>query len=41
MHNSQKRTLTIPALKNSSTDTMDSPIGEELDFFDFVSNIFG
>ena len=38
MHNSQKRTLTIPALKNSSTDTMDSPIGEELDFFDFVSN---
>lgn len=38
MHNSQKKSLIIPPIKNSSTDTMDSPIGEELDFYDFVSN---
>lgn len=36
--NSKKKVLTVPAIKNSPEDTLDSPIGEELDFFDFLSN---
>ena len=33
-----KATITIPAIKNSPEDTYESIIGDEIDFFDLVSN---
>lgn len=37
-HGCDERSLLIPAIKKDSNDEFDSIIGEELDFYDFISN---
>lgn len=34
----EKDQITVPAIKNSPEDTFNSPIGDEFDFFDFMTN---
>lgn len=37
-HGCDERALLVPAIKKDSNDEFDSLIGEELDFYDFISN---
>ena len=34
----EKNIITVPAIKNSAQDTFESPIGDEFDFFDLMTN---